>query len=399
MEYSQQEFLMKQLDSIKKYTTLKHDTNVFVKDYEGEQTIREYVIGYKTINKLSEIIPCFVKTLGLIPDVGIVYSKVNGISLSEMLKDGMEFHTWLRVFFQLMLALEIAQRKANFTHYDLHVKNVMIRDQLKHGYSVIVDNTTYTINSKYLPVIIDFGTTTVAVDGRCVGSYDYTNSGVFYFVMPGHDMYRLMVSSYCSASNSSTRNGILKLFKFFSQHEPSYVHSDEEIRIVNKEFCSKLISSKAASLTPMMMISYINKEYTALLSQFCHTSLTTNKNLLKGKYNVESLNNVFNLILPDKSTLFSSRHKLLELPLRYRNSSIKEKLNNDFTELLEYQKLIEPYILIMHAILELNLEKNYSEWIKRFNNSDIFIFYKENKIHNDRAARWGNTLLASIMVY
>jgi hypothetical protein len=53
----------------------------------------------------------------------------------------------------------------------------------------------------------------------------------------------------------------------------------------------------------------------------------------------------------------------------------------------------------MHAILELNLEKNYSEWIKRFNNSDIFIFYKENKIHNDRAARWGNTLLASIMVY
>ena len=394
-------FLMKQLDSIKKYTTRKHDTNIFVKDSKGDQSVREYVMGCKTINKLSEIIPCFVKTLGRVPD-GIVYTNVKGLSLSEMLKNGMGFHTWLNIFFQLMIALEIAQRLSNFTHYDLHAGNVMISKQIKNNYSVDIDNTTYTINSGYLPVIIDFGTTTVAVAGRCVGSYDYTNSGVFYFVMPGHDMYRLMISSYCSASDTRTKNGILELFKFFSEYETLYVHSDEEIRIVNKEFCSGLISSKAASLTPMMMISYIQKEYTDIISkciQIKHKCVIKNKSLLIGKYNSEMLNNVFNLVLPDKDTLIKTRCKLLELPLRYRNSSVKEKLNTDFNELLGYQKLVEPYIMILYTILELNLERYYSLWIKRFYKSDIFIFYSENKIANDRATRWGDTLLASIMVY
>ena len=109
------------------------------------------------------------------------------------------------------------------------------------------------------------------------------------------------------------------------------------------------------------------------------------------------LNRVFDIVLPDKTTLITTREMLINLPLRHRNASVKEKVGDEFNDLTTYQRQIDPYILALYTLIELNLEVVYSEWIHNFNKSDILTFYRENKVQNDRAYRWARTLLASII--
>ena len=136
-----------------------------------EMMIREYYIGIEGMNKLRYIVPNFVYTLGcfmcgepsksdpldklcesssekIIPF--IVYEKIPGKTVEDLIDNTeipFKFEQWLVIFFQLLLALEVAQREVEFTHFDLHYKNVMVRKQAKFNYSVPLDMSTYTITN------------------------------------------------------------------------------------------------------------------------------------------------------------------------------------------------------------------------------------------------------------
>ena len=360
------------------------------------QALREYLIGLRVLNPLRRTTPCFAYTLGAFSwkpddtscDVAILYEKVQGPTLAVMLQEGMSFTTWLRLFFQVLLSLEVAQRRTGFTHYDLHASNIVVADGTGLDYNMLIDCLAYQVSRpKLVPVIIDFGTCSTSLGGRSIGSYDYANSGIFHFMVSGHDMYRLMVSSHYHAKNSDTRRLILQLFSFFGEADPYAISQGQGGAGVTKareEFCRDVTLSKIANYTPMMMIKYTyskfyrrlaptitvvprrvyssissldgSKNYETALKT-AHTLITMKSGyivpsyclsvvscvaaskdkdridvlstrLLKSKEkcieeDLTMLNVVFTIELPQQEELSEAREQVLRLPIRYRNASVE----------------------------------------------------------------------------
>ena len=102
--------------------------------------------------------------------------------------------------------------------------------------------------------------------------------------------------------------------------------------------------------------------------------------------------------LPSQKCLKDTRKELLDIPIRYMNASVKEQRFDKLEKLLEYQEKFQPLLDTYFTILELNLIDEYHQWVNSFCQSTIYKFYMANKIENDRAWRWGETLLASIFL-
>lgn len=498
MEHSQEEFILEKLRSTyntiepPKSTELLHlregvnyldrDTSLailgkeslsstnkelVVKNYGQDgykQSFREYLIGLQIINPLRKITPCFLHTLGALrhgpTSTSIIYERINGTTLSVMLQEGLSFDAWLSLFMQVLLSLEVAQRRTGFTHYDLHAGNVVVRESDGDNYSIPLDFLSYQVCKPALvPVIIDLGTSSTVLDGRFIGAYNYTNSGIFHFVVAGHDMYKLMVSSYCNAKRSDTRREILKLFKFFDPEDPYRISGGQGgagIARAQKEFCKDVLFSKVASYTPMMLIKYIynlrlnlspaititprricssllslngSEDYTKALTSaqklieleagyitpayLLHVaSHSVDPNVkrtvkkLKAQLNKDkkekiemdlaTLEKGFQIKLPGQKAIDIARERLLDIPIRYRNASVKEQRFDELEEILDYQERLQPFLDMYFTVLELNLEVPYARWVSRISQSPLYKFYIANKIENDRVRRWGETLLASI---
>ena len=501
MEHSQKEFIIEQLRSIDrmfespKSTELLHiengistfsmsrtrdllrqestisptNTEVIVKSYPSRlygQSLREYLIGLTVINPLRNITPCFVQTLGGFnhtpTETCIIYEKIRGNTLATMLQEGLSFDSWLRLFVQILLSLELAQRNTGFTHYDLHADNIVVGTQDPKDYSIFLDDLTYNVtNPNMVPVIIDLGTSSTLINGRFIGAYDYVNSGIFHFIVAGHDMYKLMVSSYCHSARSDTRKRILQLFKFFGTADPYQICQGQGragIAKAQQEFCKEILFSDIASYTPLMLVKYIHKNLFSTLVPILdivprkiHSSLTslngtedynrvlvtsqrlvdertgyitaayilhvaeystcqdTIKNIKRIRKQLNQdrnqriandlimLSDVFNIQHPSQSELDEARVALLGTPIRYRNASVKEQRFDCLDELLEYQDDFRPFLDMYFTILEMDLEDYYRDWIEKLYTSNIYTFYFSNKIDNDRARRWGETLLATII--
>ena len=198
-----------------------------------DSKVREYFIGIKSLNNLRNITPTFVYTLGAFScpkpskngkissanknTAYVLYEKIPGQSFHTLLKnDQLNFKEWLILFFQLLLGLEIAQRRTRFTHFDMHTDNVMVRTDGLYSYSIPLDMKTYSINNpKSVPVIIDFGAATTYVDGKYIGSYDYIKHGMLNFMIPGHDMYKFMIYCIRKTINKKLKEELILLFNFY----------------------------------------------------------------------------------------------------------------------------------------------------------------------------------------
>jgi tRNA A-37 threonylcarbamoyl transferase component Bud32 len=260
-------------------------------DSDIPYTIQEYYIGINILNKLRYLIPTFVYTLGafycpktvdanklpiknplsvLCDDTTgkntafIVYEKIPGETIKSLLKKGkLNFKQFLGIFIQLLLGLEVAQREARFTHFDLHSDNVMVRENdFDTTYNVHLDMFTYSvINPKFTPVIIDFGASTCYTKNRYIGSYDYIKYGMLNFMVPGHDMYKFLV--YCGyEAEPVMKQNIRSLFRFYGDNDPYNIKSDANGLFTSQdEYCKKLTFSQAATYTPLMFVEWLLKEY------------------------------------------------------------------------------------------------------------------------------------------
>jgi hypothetical protein len=308
-----------------------------------EMMIREYYIGIKAMNKLRYIVPNFVYTLGcfmcdkpsdsnplenLCENVSgtispfIVYEKIPGDkdikTLGDLIDNKLSFNKWLVIFFQLLLALEVAQREVGFTHFDLHFDNVMIRKQENFEYSVPLDMSTYTIkNPEFIPVIIDFGRSTCNIDNETIGTYSFEELGVLNHMVPGQDMYTFM--SYCcdKATNNTNvtdidlRKKIALLFQnFYGQDDPypikigtrtnraketqEYVGIGTLKSIVDN--FKKIPVTPIAQYTPLMFMKWLLDEYPEVLNQYI--TVTKRKMYKPIQYSVmiKKYNDIFNYV-------------------------------------------------------------------------------------------------------
>lgn len=368
------------------------------------EMIREYFIGITSINKLRYIVPNFVFTFAsficpfdnkiicngtdessIIPFV--IFENIPGENMGKMLiKNELTFTQYLGMFIQVLIALEVAQREISFTHFDFHTENLMCRKiSEEYKYTVPLDNIVYEIcASEYLPVIIDFGLSTVKQDNIVIGSYKLPEHGMMNFMLPGVDMYKFLFYSYSYSNTVNLEEQILNLMSFYGKHDPYNLingGSDAFIK-AREEYVRECSFSRVATYTPLEFLNWIleQPEYSDIvsiyvkkkernvyipLSSLTYESKFNIKNLLYLRKNSEPsyiLSNYYIHILSNyKKNLFDDKYinlssvnkkKLsdeLDIHIQKMTNNIKKfrvkLIKTDFNILMEYKNLSIPNIM------------------------------------------------------
>jgi len=376
-----------------------------------EITFRDFCVGIN-LNKILNEAPFFVRTLGAFEykhQFHIATEFIDGISLKFFLqKKSSSFDDFLNIFFQLLLGLEIAQNRLNFSHYDLHTDNVILVhtprasiDHMNQPFQVSLYGRTFTINYRYKPVMIDFGLSSVHAKGHTLGQKSLETKGIFNHLSPGYDIYIFLL--FCldtvQTSNISIFKGITDLLTFFQAETQTSMDL-----LTNNHI--KSLKKGVANLIPNQFIEYILQNYSdslevdVELKQYNNQCLGCQPTFLKLKkifdtkneltiehkskdkayvgYIQTLTNNIkiyywykdkLTLTSDDIDRLIAKDEIILQNLLDDLNMQIDDKVTVDqkniFFVALDYY----------HLILELELYKQYffyKQWIKDFKATFVF---------------------------
>jgi hypothetical protein len=266
----------------------------------------EHSIG-KVLNSLRYEIPNFVFTIG-ITQIGINVNKHGEQSLSnKVLQKNDKFGNWKKllleyvkgsdtlghllstgyikvpdfiyIYVQILLALEMAQRKCEFFHRDLHSNNIMIKQLLHENYEYVVnlDCECFKFKTSLIPVIIDFGKSSVK-DGDKYISINPDTDKVNHLI-PSLDMYNLLIDILLDIHDDiifgrggndlqnkiNLRSIIFKMLSFLSD-DFSSTETDTDAKIkelifqlknFTKNFESRFLKSEKVSTTPLKFMNWI----------------------------------------------------------------------------------------------------------------------------------------------
>jgi hypothetical protein len=128
-------------------------------------------------------------------------------------------------YLQILYALHEAWRACQFTHYDLHDENVLIRNVGDTGFYIKyrTERGTEYLQSDAVATIIDYGLAHIKYEGKHYGIYNRIPWGVYpRRAFPMHDAYKLLLMSMRSmlqANNLATFNEAAKILRFFNKDE------------------------------------------------------------------------------------------------------------------------------------------------------------------------------------
>ena len=355
----------------------KHNDEERIKDL-----YQEYYISIAGINNLRYKIPTFVYTFGvfnasksqikklnsnlhfnskLLPnDIFIMNEQIIGNSFNDFMKRDPTEKEWLDILIQILISLELAQREIKFTHFDLHLGNILINTDNVIPYEVNFDNYTYSINSKQKPVIIDFGMSSITINNKQTGiSYDnfYEEYGIAPFMVSGRDMHKILSCCFNLEKNVEIKKIIRKIYtEFYEITENLDSFFEKENKNYEKSGTS---NNKISSKTPLMLINWLITNYSTLL------------NTLMKKERVNYINLEYCNYVKEYETFFS----------------INEKIKDNIEHIKKCISKYKSYILISYNIKLLsdinnNLQndelKNEIETLKR-----IILKRRKKYIYND----------------
>jgi serine/threonine protein kinase len=247
---------------------------------EYNTILKEYFIGLTAINNLRYIVPNFTYTFGSflcpIPSSVEPYVKlcdkegitpfimseyISGMNLRSAIRNNfLTFESFLHIFLQIILALEVSQEKCEFTHYDLHDENVILRRSGTYFYNVPIGEQVYNVQTDLIPTIIDFGFSSIKSENYNIGTYGYDKYGIKNYMVQGFDMYKFLI--YCADSFSKTEIGnkdIIELFYFYGGNDPYNIVELKDIGIKNAliSYCKLCTYSNVAKYIPLDFINWI----------------------------------------------------------------------------------------------------------------------------------------------
>jgi hypothetical protein len=182
--------------------------------------IHEYFIGAFGTNSLRSKIPNFSFIMGIFQcsppyldnktltfcqnNVAgnqinyIMYENVtNSITLQDFIIGGCTFEEYLNVLVQLVLAIDLAYREFDFTHFDFHTQNVLIRELPQQ---ILIPYESGYLRTKYIATIIDYGRSHIKYNGNNFG-YDLIEGGIYpNKSYPMFDIYKLLMFSLADAA-------------------------------------------------------------------------------------------------------------------------------------------------------------------------------------------------------
>lgn len=154
------------------------------------------------------------------------------VSMAKYIRD--PIHTFAQILeklVQVMLALAVARQRTNFSHFDLHAGNVLIRqvdvaDQFQIQYQINDDEGqphTVALRTDAVATIIDYGFSTIQLPtGQQIGRWPIitlTIPPVESF--PLYDIYRFVMACLIEAYNHRPRDVFPLLAPVFGYFNPS----------------------------------------------------------------------------------------------------------------------------------------------------------------------------------
>ena len=273
-----------------------------------KELYREYYISIAGINNLRYKIPTFVYTFGIFKpstdqikklnlkiiskyqdkikklntkqitklklnkkNIFIMNEQIIGESMYKFIKDkNISVTEWLDIFIQLLISLEVGQRDIKFTHFDLHLGNILITKDKVIPYELNFDNYTYSINNtQYKPVIIDFGMSSITINGIQSGFVNkdlYILFGIGPFMVSGRDMHYFLCNTF-RMGNKKINNVIRNIYtNFYEINEDVDLFFEKENGNKRKKMDDKYAKSgttnnKISSKTPLMLINWLLTNY------------------------------------------------------------------------------------------------------------------------------------------
>lgn len=239
---------------------------------EADNLRREYIVALLGTNRLRYIVPNFSCVLGGFScskmsekaklclankDSApyVCYEFISGKSLHDVRRQ-LSTEEILYIYMMLLLAFEVAQRECRFCHYDIHSSNIICKKAPQEfTYSVALDNKTYKVHIKkgqYYPIIIDYGMSTVTYKNVVIGTQDYYHVNRFDVLLPGWDMYWLLLRII------DDKPKLYELSKFFKDDPYDIKKQQREGVLQAKEDYGKEIAfSGVAKDTPQMFLDWI----------------------------------------------------------------------------------------------------------------------------------------------
>jgi hypothetical protein len=244
-------------------------------------SIHEYIVGAFALNNLRSYLPNFAYVFGTFdcasPVIGlekeidtwcgfqpgvhyVLYENVNpSVTLGDLNKT-ISFPLFLNYYLQVLLALRLAHKKYDFTHYDLHDQNVLVRAL---GRPVSLEYETPRgvsyLETEGIATIIDYGQSHVKIGGKNYGyfgleAYGPTASHSF----PIFDAYKLLLMSMRTMFNNDNPawQQASSILRFFTTENPVQV-----IKSQSKFYYSLPRTKQTLALSLDELIDYILKIY------------------------------------------------------------------------------------------------------------------------------------------
>lgn len=223
----------------------------------------------------------------------VVYEDINpAISFKEyMEKPEVEFTEWLNIFMQVLLGLSEAQKYFDFTHYDLHYENVLIRDlPAKQKMYLQYPGQAEFILADKIATIIDYGRSHVKYQHQNYGFSNFEKYGVYADKsFPMYDVFKLLVFSiftYVHKVNGdktspsyATLEKLVQIYNYFS----NYKSVDQLFAELNDvAMTSSLLD---LNYMPISYLEFINYLKSLFQMDFIYKNVTDTNNILNCKSN------------------------------------------------------------------------------------------------------------------
>ena len=153
--------------------------NIYIVQKIFNYNSNEYFLALYGINSLREYIPSFSYTFFQkdknelwieYQDAITIQKYIEKYEKMENINKEYEAECYLSIFFQIVCSLEFAQEKLLFTHYDLHLENIMIKNKKKILSFPIYDEIYFFENETYPISIIDFEHSSIRYKDKIINS-------------------------------------------------------------------------------------------------------------------------------------------------------------------------------------------------------------------------------------
>lgn len=230
--------------------------------------IHEAFVGTKCINELMKYCYNYMYTFGLFKN-SLLCEVVNGITFSQYIdSDDFTLKNYLSILTQLALALHIGQKECGLVHNDLAPWNIIIQKLSKPiDLNYVIDyKTVYTIRTKLIPVIIDYGKSHVIYKNKHYGLVNMYKTSTI------QDILSILITSVYQITNHRINKQdvkhLLTLSNFISgtQYRKNKFTTIRDIRnfmYSAKKFTTLTHSNKyqLSNLTPLDFITYIKHHF------------------------------------------------------------------------------------------------------------------------------------------